>query len=452
MPGTRLLRVPSAGGRAEPLTALAEDEAIQLSPQILPGGKAVLYTASTIAGAFNDANLVVQALPSGARKVVQRGGYHGRYLMSGHLVYIHDGTLFAVPFDLDRLEVTGQPMPALEGVTSNAITGGAQFSVSTNGTLIYLPGPSIGAGTPLHWMDQQGKTTPVRAWLANWLNPLFSPDGRRLAMEIREGTSDVWVYEWARDTLTRLTSDPVRAMKPVWTPDGRRIVFASPRADKLAANLYWQPADGTGAAERLTESKNAQGATSWHPSGKFLAFEETTPETNVDLMILPMEGDDVSGWRPGTPTVFLNSPFIEGGAMFSPDGRWIAYVSLESGRSQVYVRSFPKPGGKWQISTGGGNSPTWSCTKRELFYGANGQIMVAAFAVNGDSFRAETPRLWSEGRYQTRGSNRMFDLHPDGERFAHAPVQAAVGAKADKAVFIFNFFDELHRIVPAPKR
>ena len=156
----------------------------------------------------------------------------------------------------------------------------------------------------------------------------------------------------------------------------------------------------------------------------------------------------MSGWRPGTPTVFMNSPFIEGGAMFSPDGRWIAYVSLESGRSEVYVRSFPKPGGKWQISTGGGTAPTWSRTKRELFYGANGQIMVAAFAVNGDSFRAEPPRLWSEGRYQTRGSNRMFDLHPDGDRFAHAPVQTAVGAKADKAVFIFNFFDELHRIVP----
>ena len=139
--------------------------------------------------------------------------------------------------------------------------------------------------------------------------------------------------------------------------------------------------------------------------------------------------------------------------MFSPDGRWIAYVSLESGRSEVYVRSFPKPGGKWQISTGGGNLPTWSRTKRELFYGLNGQIMVAGFAVEGDSFRPEPPRPWSEGRYQTRGSNRMFDLHPDGERFALAPAaQAFTGAKPDKAVFIVNFFDELRRIVPAPKR
>ena len=140
--------------------------------------------------------------------------------------------------------------------------------------------------------------------------------------------------------------------------------------------------------------------------------------------------------------------------MFSPDGRWLAYASIESGRTEVYVRPFPGPGGKWQISTGGGNYPTWSRTKRELFYGtSNGQIMVAAFTVEGDSFRAEKPRLWSEGRYMTRGSSRMFDLHPDGERFALAPAaQAPGGAKQDKVVFIFNFFDELRRIAPARAR
>ena len=160
--GTRLLRVSSAGGNAEPLTSFGEGEVIQLWPQVLPGGKAVLYTSSSISGAYNNANLVVQPLPSGARKVVQSGGYHGRYLPSGHLVFIHDGTLFAAPFDLDRLEVTGQPVPALEGVTSNAITGGAQFAVSANGTLCICPGQSTGAGTPVHWMDREGNTTPLR--------------------------------------------------------------------------------------------------------------------------------------------------------------------------------------------------------------------------------------------------------------------------------------------------
>jgi hypothetical protein len=149
----------------------------------------------------------------------------------------------------------------------------------------------------------------------------------------------------------------------------------------------------------------------------------------------------------------LNSPSLEAGPMFSPDGRWLAYVSDESGISEVYVRPFHGPGGKSQISTRGGSLPTWSRTKRELFYGSNGQIMVATYTVDGDSFRAEKPRVWSEGRYQTRGSNRMFDLHPDGERFALLPAaQTPGGTRQDHVTFIFNFFEELRRVAPATKR
>jgi Tol biopolymer transport system component len=240
----------------------------------------------------------------------------------------------------------------------------------------------------------------------------------------------------------------------VWTPDGRRIAFASTRADHSTANLYWQRADGTGDAQRLTESKDAQWPVSWHPSGKFLAFLEVNSATNGDLMILPMEGDEASGWKPGKPTVFLNSPFWEIEPMFSPDGRWLAYVSNESGTFEIYVRPFPGPGGKWLISTGGGNYPTWSRTKRELFYSTpNGQIMVAPYAAESDSFRAEKPQIWSKRRFVVRGrQNRMFDLHPDGTRFALAPVEQTGGAKQDKVVFLFNFFDELRRIAPPTKR
>ncbi len=198
---------------------------------------------------------MVQVLATGARTVVQRGGYHGRYLPSGHLVYMQDGTLFAAPFDLDRLAVTGPAVPALEGVASNPGTGGAQFAVSANGTLVYLPGQSI-SGVPIHWMDHDGKTTPLRATPANWSNLLFAPDGRHLALNIVEGQPDIWVYEWELDKLTRLTCIRVR-----WTrsrcgrPQGRHIVFASTRADRATPNLYWQRADGTGEAQRLTESK-----------------------------------------------------------------------------------------------------------------------------------------------------------------------------------------------------
>ena len=445
----RLLRVPSGGGTPQPLTTLAQGETTQRWPQVLPGGKAVLYSGSATQTAWEDGNIVVQPLPAGERKVVQRGGYYGRYLPSGHLVYLHDGTLFAAPFDLARLEVIGQAVPVLEGVTASpTITGGAQFAVSANGTLVYLTGQNVSTDAPIVWMDRAGKTTPLRAMAANWSNPHFSPDGLRLAVDILDKQLDVWVYEWARDTLSRLTFDPAADAKPVWTPDGRRIVFASARNN--AGNLYWQRADGTGDVQRLTESKNLQYPASWHPSGKFLAFGEISPGTGFDLMILPMDGDEALGWKPGKPTVFLNSPFVEQEPMFSPDGRWLAYQSNESGRLEVYVRPFPGPGGKWQVSTVGGGAPTWSRTRHELFYQTpDNRIMVAPYAVEGDSFRADKPKLWSEGRFLTRPRQRSFDLHPDGERFALAAApEAQSSARQDKVVFIFNFFDELRRLAP----
>jgi Tol biopolymer transport system component len=449
--GTRMLRVSSDGGQAQSLTAAAASNVVQAWPQVLPGARAVLYTESN--GSYNDANLVVQRLPDGARTIIQRGGYHGRYLTSGHLAYVHDGTLFAAPFDLDRMEVTGTPVRAIEGLRSNSITGGAQFTVSSNGTLLYMPGEMIGAGVPLYWLDRQGKTTPLRSTPANWITLLLSPDGRSLATVVRNGSSDIWINDIARDTLTRLTTEASGAGSPAWTPDGRRIAFASRRADASVANLYWQRADGGGEAQRLTTSANAQRPFSWHPSGRFLAFEEMPSRTNADVMILSMEGDDASGWRAGTPTAFLNSPAMESQPTFSPDGRWLAYASDESGTLEVYVRPFAGPGGKTQISSGGGNFPTWSRTRQEIVYGVDGRLMIAAFNVERGEFRVEKPHVWSEGRFQTRGQNRMFDLHPDGDRVAMAPAAPkSSSARPDKVSLVTNFFDELHRIAPPTPR
>ena len=275
-------------------------------------------------------------------------------------------------------------------------------------------------------------------------------------MDVFDGKQwDVWVYDWARDTFSRLTADPADDSNPVWTPDGQRIVFASDRADKATRNLYWQQADGTGDVQRLTNSKSWQFPGSWHPSGKFLAFLEGNPQKvprlPYNIMILPMEGDEFSGWRPGTPTVFHNTPFNEFAPMFSPDGRWLAYVSAESGRAEVYVRPFPGPGSKWQISNEGGGSPTWSRTRHELFYSSSSQIMVTSYTIEGDRFHANKPQRWSEGHFASRPPGlRFFDLHPDGERFAVAkvPDQQNLRLTQDNVVFIFNFFDELRRIAP----
>jgi serine/threonine-protein kinase len=449
-----LERVSDAGGKPEPVTKVAEGESLHRWPQIAPGGH-VLFFASGSVGTFDDADIVAKRLPDGEQKIVYRGGYYGRYLPSGHLTFLRRGTLYAVPFDLDRLAVTGQPVPVLEGVNTGAGTGSAYLAVSENGRLVYSVGPVVGFDAPIVWMDREGETTPLRPAPSNWSNPSFSPDGSRLALDIAiSGQPVVWILDLARDTLTRSTFGSGGGdFRPVWTSDGRRIAFSSVSKGRVA-NLYWQRADGTGDVLRLTEGPNTQIAGSWHPSGKFLAFHEQNPQTGFDIMILPIEGDEASGWKPGKPFAFLNSTFDEQDPHFSPDGRFLAYHSNETSLPEIYVRPFPSGVGKTQISSGGGLYPTWSSSRRELLYQtvSQQQIMVATYAVKGDSFTADKGRLWSPGRFQARPRLRSYDLHPDGNRLAVAPVlDAQAQTKQDKVVFVFNFFEELRRIAP-PKR
>jgi dipeptidyl aminopeptidase/acylaminoacyl peptidase len=409
---------------------------------------------------FETANLVVAPLAGGAPTVVVRGGYYGRYVPSergsatraeregGHLVYMRQGMLFAVRVDLDRLETIGQAVPALEGLAANPGNGGAQLAVSSEGTLVYVPGTAANAN-PIDWMTRDGQTSVLRATKAAWANPRFSPDGRKLAVDISDGKQrDIWVYEWARDTLTQLTFDPGQDVVPVWTPDGRRLVFASDRAKPGIPNLYWVNADGTGDVTRLTDGPSDQHPFSWHPSGKFLAFGALRGATSWDLMILPMEGDAARGWTPGPPTVFLSTPAVEWDPMFSPDGRWIAYSSNEAGSRDVYVRPFPGPGGPWRVSTEGGELQHWSATSHELLFLSASKVMVVPYAVVGKSFRADTPRRWSPTSLTRRAGFYPYDLHPDGKRLAVAAATGQSGVVQDKVVFVFNFFDYLRKIAP----
>jgi serine/threonine-protein kinase len=417
----------------------------------------VLYTEHSAGTNFDGATLVVAPLSGGTPKVVVRGGHYGRYMPSGHLIYVQQGTLFAVRFDRDRLETVGQAVPALEGVAANpGTTGGAQLAVSAEGTLVYVPRTAATTANSIDWLTRDDKTSVLRAAKADWANPRFSPDGQKLAVDISDGKQrDIWVYEWARDTLTQLTFDPGQDAFPVWTPDGRRVVFASDRAKAGVFNLYWVNADGTGEVTRLTDSPDNQEPWSWHPSGKFLAFQANRGATRNDLLILPMEGDAARGWTPGKPTVFLSTPAAEASPMFSPDGRWIAYFSNEAGVGNIYVRPFPGPGGRWRVSTEGGTYARWSTTAHELLFSTNagnaGKMMVAPYAVVGDSFRADTPQIWSPTSIRPgTTTNSAYDLHPDGKRLATAAAPEA-GASQDKVVFIFNFADYLRKIAPGTK-
>jgi eukaryotic-like serine/threonine-protein kinase len=440
-----LSRIPSAGGAPTPVTELKQQEITHRWPQILPGGKAVLFTANSSAlGGFDEASIEVISLGDRRRKTLQRDATFGRYLPSGHLIYLHRGTIFAVPFDLGRLEIRGTPAAVLENVGYSSLWGFGQVDFSRRGTLVY-GGVSAGGNKLLtvQWLDSTGRTQPLLTRQDHYLFPHLSPDGQRLAVS----TTDLWVYEWNRDAMTRLTFDGLGSVIPMWSPDGRYILFGT------QGGMFWTRSDGAGKPQQLTRSKNLQGPMSFTPDGRRLAFQESDPKTKLDIWTVPLEGAGAS-LRLGKPEVFLQTPAIEGMPAFSPDGRWLAYVSNESGAFQVYVRAFPDTGGKWQISSGGGLYPMFSNDGREMFFRTeDNRIMVAAYTAKGDSFVSDNPRVWSEKRIGNVGLFKNFDLAPDGKRIV--ALMPAEGPQAQQSqnhvVFLENFFDELRRRMPAGK-
>jgi len=442
---TPLLRVASAGGKPESITTLSEGEVAHRWPQVLPGANAVLFAAFGTQGGIDASNIVAQRLPSGPSKIVLRGAHYARYLRSGYLVYAQGATLFAVPFDVNRLEVTGQPVAVLEGVRAFTVSGASLFDVSDTGTMAYVAGDLIGTDAPMMWMRRDGTMTVMQALRRDWRAPQFSPDGKRIAFHLDDGRQlDIYTYEWARDFTTRLTSDPAVDSFPVWSPDGRTIVFSSSRGVKQLANLYWASADGSGEAHRLTESNDRQIASSWHPSGKYLALDQQISRQQWDLMVLPMDVSG-SGWKAGTPTRVLNHVSQRPGAVFSSDGRWLAYMSNESGRSEVFVRPIAGPAVPRQVSTSGGRIPTWSRRRNELFYlSPDSHLMVVSYTVDGDTFRASPLQKWSEQPINERPTTRPFDLHPDGDRFI-VSGELTRPPSVDKVVLVPNFLDEVRR-------
>jgi len=269
---------------------------------------------------------------------------------------------------------------------------------------VYAPGSSQAPQLRLVWVDRKGAEQPLPAPVHNFVMPRISPDGRRVAAALEEADNQIWLYDLARDALTRLTFAPGDNVDPVWTPDGKRIVF------KGAGNrLFWQPADGSGAAEALTTGPLSSNdiPSSWSPDGQALAFVETIG--NQSVWFLPLQDRK--------PQLFDRGETNESAPRFSPDGHWIAYTSLESGRSEIYVRPYPGPGGKYQISTEGGGEPVWNPKGRELFYRVGNKMMAVDVTTQG-AFSAGKPRVLFEGAYVgTPRSLPNYDVSPDGQRF-----------------------------------
>jgi eukaryotic-like serine/threonine-protein kinase len=458
-PGSGLLRVAAAGGQPEVLTMpnLGQGELDHGAPQVLPGGQAVLFSILTTGGP----QIAVLNLTTREQKILIRGGLGAWYVPTGHLVYGVDlaGPLRAVGFDVRRLEVVGTPVPVLDEVKT--VTN---RSLALDGTLVYVAGGAEAQPTfTLVWVDRQGREQPLKAPPRLYRYPRLSPDGSRLALDLGFQERDIWIWDFARETLTRLTFDPRLDSHPAWTPDGQRLVFRSTRGGP--SNLFWQAADGTGAIERLTEnSNNQQFPGSFSPDGTRLVFREETTTTGADLMVLALEGgrrtsprsQGVGGRGSSTTSEvrpLVRTSFNELNGEISPDGRWLAYESDESGQEEIYVRPFPDVDrGRWQISTGGGNRPLWARSGKELFYRALGGAVMSAAVEGGSAFRAGNPTRLFEGRYEIGAaqSGRTYDISPDGQRFLMIKVDAGSDETATppSIVVVQNWHEELKRLVP----
>ena len=423
-----LQQVSDAGGIPQPLTHLEKGEIGNIWPEFLPGGKAVVFEGSSVAA---------QPIGTSERRNLTQGGVSPRYLSSGYLIYALAGNLMAVPFDPERLEVKGTPVPVVQGVMQEGNPAPAQYSVSATGSLVYVPGSAEASQSKLVWVSRNGTEQPLPAPARDYQSPRISPDGRRVALA---SGGQIWLYDLARDTLTRVTFEGDLNGLPVWTPDGKRIAFSSDRGGAL--NLFWQMADGSGGVERLTTSDRIQAPSSWSPNGPLLSFIEFGPRPSI--WVLPLSD------RKEQP--FLQTTANLGTPQFSPDGRWMAYVSNESGRDEIYVQPYPGPGGKWQISTDGGNEPVWNRNERELFY-RNGDKMMAVEIATEPNFSAGKPKALFQGQQVSDTSVPLpeFDVSPDGQRFLMLKPVAQEQAAPTQINVVLNWTEELKRLVPTAK-
>jgi serine/threonine protein kinase/Tol biopolymer transport system component len=444
-----LSRVSSAGGTPTAVTELEGEERTHRWPQVLPGAKAILFTAENATAGFDDAKIDVVTLADHRRKNLLRGGTYGRYIPApggrGYLTYVSRGTLFAVPFDLEKLETSGSPMPVLQQVSYSAMFGSAKLGFSRTGTLVYRSREIDASRVVIQWMDANGKSQPLLDKPGLFVSPHFSPDGERLAVANDDSKSGIWIYDIRRDILSPLTGER-NGNHPAWTPDGRFIVY------QAADGISFARADGVGRPELLTESKEFQYPSAFSPDGKWLAFYQGGPQ-GWELWTVPVEHEGVK-LKAGKPELYQRTSSGSRDATFSADGRWLAYSSNESGSSQVYVRAFSDIGGKWQISSNGGTSPVFSRNGKNLFFFdvPDDRIMVTSYSVKGDSFVGEKPRVWSSQSVALALSGAVgaqYDLAPDGKRIAVATYAGGSSQKdAGHVIFLENFVDELQRNVP----
>ncbi len=448
-PEPGLLTVSAEGGMVEILTSPdpKREAGYHSLPSWLPNGKAVLFTVMRYPW-DSQPRLALLDLDTREWHVLLPDGADAKYVPTGHLVFLRQGTLMAVRFDAATMQVIGQPSPVVGNVMQAIVpwggqnTGAGQFDVSESGSLVYaaggvLPDPQ----NSLVWVDQRGSEQPVAPLHFPFQAPRLSPDGRRIAYVTQGREWRVFVYDLDTGTNSRLTHEGMSS-RAIWTPDGERIVFLWYEA--LDLNLFSQPFDGSSPMKRLTTSEFDQYPGSWASDGQTLAIVEDHSDTGSDIALLETSS--------GRVTPFLNSQFNETYPEFSPDGRWIAYTSDESEREEVYVRPFPGPGMKHQVSSQGGVQPLWARNGRQLFYRRQDQVWAVDVRTDG-GFSTGKPRLLFERPgYSPGHPTRSYDLSQDGQRFLMVKLEQRKPAPVTEMTHVQNWFEELKRLVPTGKK
>ena len=438
-PGTGdVMKVSANGGNPE---VLIEGKGLMgcYAPEILPDGETVMFTTDSADSAYA---IMLQSIKSGERKQLVAGD-SARYLSTGHVVYALGDNLFAVPFDIDSLSATGGNISVVEGVFRTS--GAPHYAVSAGGTLVYLPGTGIGfSNNALVWVDRNGKEEPITVPANIYESPRISPDGKRVALSVGSTLNqDVWVWDFDLRTLTRLTFDQGEDAMPVWTADGKRIAFHTHQKE-ARGSIYWKAADGTGEDQAVGSFPGIEiFPCSLSGDGKTLFVTAGYAGASVDIGAQSLEGDKKY-------SLLLKEPYAEAQPHISRDGRWMAYASMESGQSQIYVRPFPELNkGRWQLSPNGGESPLWSPNGMELFYRNGDEVMVVPVKTE-PVFSHEAAKVLFRGTYVQAWPFDAWDIHPDGKRFLMIKQAAAQPAAAGSARIniVLNWLEELKQRVP----
>ena len=449
---TGLSKAQATRGKAESVTTLAagSDERSHRWPSPLPGGKAVLFMTQRTGQDYDDADIEVAELATGRRKVVLHGGSYPRYAPGGELLFVRENVLFAAPFDAQKLEVTGPARRVLEGVQAStgdqeSGDGSAQYSISATGTLVYRESEiqSRVSDTQFVWVDRAGKETPA------FKEPMrvgifkISPDGTKVAMEARtEKGVGIWIRDLQRGVTSPLGTDGDNSVAPVWSPDGLRLLRSwRPRGGERSLRIG--SVDGAGSEVEIPSPKTAQGPMGWSPDGKTLLVNYFNDRTAEDFGILPLQ-------EGGKYQSLVATPGYDGGAQFSPDGRWIAYYSDGSGSREIYVIPFPGPGPRLQVSTSGGGQVRWSPDGREIYFvdsdDRGAHLMAVSVQESGATLHIGSPRVYYEGWLGSHPARPVYDAHPDGKRLLAIKREPQVaGGDTSHVVLVFGWLAELER-------